>query len=68
MSMTSHADLFSTAAIQLVAGRELRTRLRSKAYRVTTVALADVEAELSGLELIPRLASRVSACILGVPE
>jgi ABC-2 type transport system permease protein len=33
------ADLTATAAVRLVAARELTTRLRSKAYRITTVVL-----------------------------
>ena len=32
----------ATAAVRLVAGREMRTRLRSKAYRITTVVLVVV--------------------------
>lgn len=41
--MSRHEDLefkvSSTQAVRLVAGREIRTRLRSKAYRITTLAL-----------------------------
>ncbi len=39
-----HPDvsLTGTAAVRLVAGREIRTRLRSKAYRITTVVLVVV--------------------------
>ncbi|HEX2895878.1 MAG TPA: ABC transporter permease [Marmoricola sp.] len=39
MSESPRVDLPATEAIRLVAGRELRTRLRSKAYRVTTAVL-----------------------------
>jgi ABC-2 type transport system permease protein len=35
-------SLPSSAAVRLVAGRELRTRLRSKAYRITTLVLVVV--------------------------
>ena len=42
--MTPRVELSTTAAIRLVAGRELRTRLRSKAYRVTTGVLVLVVA------------------------
>lgn len=36
---TSHEALGSAAAIRLVAGREVRTRLMSRGYRLTTLAL-----------------------------
>ena len=41
-STPPRVSLPTTSAVRLVAERELRTRLRSKAYRVTTVVLVVV--------------------------
>lgn len=62
MSTPTNAQLDNIAAIRLVAGRELTVRLRSKAFRITTLVMIII---VVGLCVVLKLLSGTSGSTIG---